>query len=199
MGRRARSLFSDSPRPRRRYSAHLEDQAHQAYQQNEPSERRAHRGATASAGTPPSTCSRRPTTNSYDSLRWAVQSNRSNKEILTDSTLSFDPQFASSGSSSSRPAFGEQEVRAHARVETRPRSRAGIRPTTSWLVVSDTDNERACGTTAARLLAGFGCPAIAGWWRSRRDRLASRLCLSRYGLTISAAAVSGSMFAASAM
>ena len=65
--------------------------------------------------------------------------------------------------------------------------------------MSDTDNERAGGTTAALLLAGFGCAAMAGWWRSRRDRLVSRLRLSHYGLTISAAAVSGSMFAASAM
>jgi hypothetical protein len=39
----------------------------------------------------------------------------------------------------------------------------------------------------------------SGRWRSRRDRLVSRLRLSHYGLTISAAAVSGSMFAASAM
>ena len=48
-----------------------------------------------------------------------------------------------------------------------PRGRQAI----AWLRLSDTDNERAGGTTAALLLAGFGCPAIAGWWRSRRDRL----------------------------
>jgi hypothetical protein len=28
----------------------------------------------------------------------------------------------------------------------------------AWLLLSDTDNERAGGTTAAVLLAGFGCP-----------------------------------------
>ena len=34
--------------------------------------------------------------------------------------------------------------------------------TSVWLLVSDTDNERAGGTTAAVLLAGFGCPAGPG-------------------------------------
>ncbi len=54
---------------------------------------------------------------------------------------------------------------------------------------------------APLLLSGLqdSVAAMAGWWRSRRDRLVSRPCLSRYRLTISAAAVSGSMFAASAM
>jgi hypothetical protein len=37
---------------------------------------------------------------------------------------------------------GEQEVRGHARVETRFRSRAGVRPTTSCSVVSDTGSAR---------------------------------------------------------
>jgi hypothetical protein len=35
-----------------------------------------------------------------------------------------------------------------------PRRRHAI----AWLRLSDTDNERAGGTTAALLLAGFGCP-----------------------------------------
>jgi hypothetical protein len=34
-------------------------------------------------------------------------------------------------------ASGDEQVRSHGRVETRFRSRAGIKPTTSWLVVSE--------------------------------------------------------------
>jgi hypothetical protein len=67
---------------------------------------------------------------------------------------------------------GDEHVSREGRADTRIRAWRGYRRwRAAWLPVSDTDNERAGGTTAALLLEGFGCPAIAGWWRSRRDRL----------------------------
>ena len=45
------------------------------------------RSTTASAGTPASTCSRPPPTNSYDSLRPVVENNGSSKEINVNSNI----------------------------------------------------------------------------------------------------------------